>query len=62
VVGARTRTLYLVRHGQYNQADGSTDSLQGLTDLGRQQALQTGRRLRELIGSAPVTARIIVRS
>lgn len=39
-----TRTLYLIRHGQYDRTD--TDELGGsLTENGREQALLTGRAL-----------------
>jgi broad specificity phosphatase PhoE len=43
------RTLYLVRHGRYDWESPSPDKFEGsLTDLGRQQAALTGRRLRTL--------------
>ncbi|KAK0162434.1 hypothetical protein PV327_006210 [Microctonus hyperodae] len=41
------RHLLLIRHGQYNLS-GETDSDRILTDLGRQQAELTGKRLAEL--------------
>ena len=43
-----TRTIYLVRHGQYVAADVFTGKGECLTRLGRQQALRVGRRLREV--------------
>ncbi|KAF7992006.1 hypothetical protein HCN44_010826 [Aphidius gifuensis] len=52
-----TRHLILVRHGQYN-LQGTTDSERVLTELGRQQADMTGKRLAEL--AIPFTT--IVRS
>jgi serine/threonine-protein phosphatase PGAM5 len=40
-----TRTLYLIRHGQYEQADPS-DKLEGaLNDIGREQARLTAERM-----------------
>lgn len=42
-----TRHLLLIRHGQYN-LKGKTDEERFLTDLGREQAALTGRRLAEL--------------
>ena len=42
-----TRHILLVRHGQYN-LKGKIDSEKYLTDLGREQALITGKRLAEL--------------
>jgi len=39
------RTVYFVRHAQYVKADGKLT----LTELGKQQAEATGKRLRELI-------------
>lgn len=50
-----TRHLILIRHGQYN-TDGQTDSERVLTKLGRQQAQQTGKRLREL--GIPITSMV----
>ncbi|XP_045523193.1 serine/threonine-protein phosphatase Pgam5, mitochondrial isoform X1 [Pieris brassicae] len=41
------RHLFLIRHGQYN-VDGNTDKDRILTELGRQQAELTGKRLAEL--------------
>ncbi|XP_040203762.1 serine/threonine-protein phosphatase PGAM5, mitochondrial-like [Rana temporaria] len=41
------RTIFLVRHGQYNVA-GETDSEKVLTPLGREQANLTGQRLANL--------------
>lgn len=43
-----TRTIYLVRHGQYLAADAEGSSGECLTKLGRQQAARIGRRLREV--------------
>lgn len=42
-----TRHLILVRHGQYN-LNGSSDLQRSLTQLGRDQAQVTGRRLKQL--------------
>lgn len=42
-----TRTIILIRHGQYNLA-GEEDKDRYLTDLGREQAALTGKRLKEL--------------
>jgi serine/threonine-protein phosphatase PGAM5 len=42
-----TRHIILIRHGQYN-LDGSTDEENYLTKLGEDQAMGTGRRLKEL--------------
>jgi len=42
-----TRHIILIRHGQYN-LKGQTDPDRYLTDLGREQAVQTGHRLAEL--------------
>ena len=53
--GGGSRTLYLVRHGQYANVDSSDDDAKHtLTPLGREQAAQTGRRLAALLGSTPV--------
>ena len=53
--GAGSRTLYLVRHGQYANIDTSDDDAQHvLTPLGREQAAQTGRRLAALLAGTPV--------
>ncbi|XP_069356643.1 serine/threonine-protein phosphatase Pgam5, mitochondrial isoform X7 [Maniola hyperantus] len=41
------RHLFLIRHGQYN-LDGATDKERVLTELGRQQADLTGKRLASL--------------
>ena len=41
-----TRTLILIRHGQYEKAD--TDKGRVLTELGRKQAWETGAKLKEL--------------
>ncbi|CAG4933145.1 unnamed protein product [Colias eurytheme] len=41
------RHLFLIRHGQYH-VEGTTDSERTLTELGRQQADITGKRLAEL--------------
>lgn len=41
------RNIILIRHGQYN-LQGATDKERVLTELGRQQAKQTGQRLAEL--------------
>lgn len=43
-----TRTLYLVRHGQYIAADPGGGQTERLTPLGRQQAIRVGKRLREV--------------
>ena len=42
-----TRTIILIRHGQYN-LDGEVDEDRYLTDLGKEQAALTGKRLKEL--------------
>jgi len=42
-----TRTIVLIRHGQYN-LDGEVDEERYLTKLGREQAALTGKRLKEL--------------
>ncbi|XP_008548399.1 serine/threonine-protein phosphatase PGAM5, mitochondrial [Microplitis demolitor] len=42
-----TRHLLLIRHGQYN-LNGSTDAERTLTELGRNQAASTGKRLAQL--------------
>ncbi|KAK7871299.1 hypothetical protein R5R35_007574 [Gryllus longicercus] len=42
-----TRHILLIRHGQYN-LDGTRDSERTLTELGKQQAVRTGERLKEL--------------
>jgi serine/threonine-protein phosphatase PGAM5 len=53
--GARSRTLYLVRHGQYANSESSADDAQHtLTPLGREQAAQTGKRLAALLAGTPV--------
>ena len=53
--GTGSRTLYLVRHGQYANSETSKDDAQHtLTALGREQALQTGRRLAALLGDTRV--------
>ena len=53
--GSGSRTLYLVRHGQYANSESSKDDAQHtLTPLGREQALQTGRRLAALLGDVRV--------
>ena len=53
--GARSRTLYLVRHGQYANSESSGDDAQHtLTPLGREQAAQTGKRLALLLADTPV--------
>ncbi|XP_017888948.1 serine/threonine-protein phosphatase Pgam5, mitochondrial-like [Ceratina calcarata] len=41
------RHIILIRHGQYN-IDAKTDTDAKLTDLGRQQAEETGKRLKKL--------------
>jgi len=46
-VPTASRHLILIRHGQYNLA-GNSDSERYLTDLGREQAKNTGIRLAEL--------------
>lgn len=43
-----TRTIYLVRHGQYIAANALVGTTECLTGLGRRQALRIGRRLREI--------------
>jgi broad specificity phosphatase PhoE len=40
-----SKTLYLVRHGQYRGEDAATGTLEVLTPLGRRQAVRLGRRL-----------------
>jgi serine/threonine-protein phosphatase PGAM5 len=53
--GTGSRTLYLVRHGQYANSETSKDDAEHtLTPLGREQALQTGRRLAALLGDTRV--------
>lgn len=42
-----TRHLILIRHGQYN-LDGETDKERILTELGREQAKFSGKRLNDL--------------
>jgi broad specificity phosphatase PhoE len=43
------RTIYLIRHGQYENASAPGEEPDGpLTELGREQATLTGRRLAEL--------------
>jgi len=42
-----TRTIILIRHGQYN-LDGQVDDDRYLTELGKEQAALTGKRLKEL--------------
>ena len=55
--GAGSRTLYLVRHGQYGNVESSSDDAQHtLTPLGREQAAQTGRRLAALLRGTQVAA------
>ncbi len=46
------RTLYLVRHGQYDPADQSNPLGAGLSAVGREQAIRTA----ELLAQVPVTA------
>ena len=44
------RQIILVRHGQYkNEGSGNPDSSRVLTELGRQQALQTGKYLAKFL-------------
>lgn len=43
----KTRHIILVRHGQYDESS-AEDQYRKLTPLGRQQAIQTGKRLVEL--------------
>lgn len=50
------RHLLLIRHGQYN-LDGATDKERILTELGREQAIMTGKRLKEL--QLPITNVVI---
>ena len=45
--GRRIHRIYLVRHGQY--VHGKTDEEKKLTDLGREQAQITGKRLKTLL-------------
>ncbi|CAH2093678.1 unnamed protein product [Euphydryas editha] len=45
--GKSVRHLFLIRHGQYN-LEGATDKERVLTELGRQQADLTGKRLASL--------------
>lgn len=40
--------IILIRHGQYEQNNGNSDEKRVLTELGREQARITGRRLKEL--------------
>jgi serine/threonine-protein phosphatase PGAM5 len=47
-VPGKTRHIILVRHGQYDETF-SEDNKRILTPLGRLQAIQTGKRLRELM-------------
>jgi serine/threonine-protein phosphatase PGAM5 len=47
-----TRTLYLVRHGQYIAGDPVRQQPEVLTTLGRKQAAHIGRRLTEVTFSA----------
>ncbi|QQP36579.1 Phosphoglycerate mutase family member 5 [Caligus rogercresseyi] len=42
------RMLILVRHGQYN-LEGQTDAHKYLTDLGREQAALTGKRIKDIL-------------
>eukprot|EP01012_Entosiphon_sulcatum_P030016 TRINITY_DN36805_c0_g1_i1.p1 TRINITY_DN36805_c0_g1~~TRINITY_DN36805_c0_g1_i1.p1 ORF type:complete len:270 (-),score=32.87 TRINITY_DN36805_c0_g1_i1:19-804(-) len=42
------RIIYLVRHGQYQNELEDDDNIKTLTPTGREQALRTGRRLKEL--------------
>ncbi len=51
-----TRHLVLIRHGQYNLG-GKTDEEKYLTELGRDQAAETGRRLAAL--GVPVTKLVV---
>lgn len=39
------RNILLIRHGQYVYKEGSPDSERVLTELGKEQALLTGKRL-----------------
>lgn len=50
-VKGKTRHIILVRHGQYDETY-SEDEKRILTPLGRLQAIQTGKRLRELMGGS----------
>ena len=43
------KQIVLIRHGQYDHGDGKSDHLQILTPLGRKQAVNTGKRLKEVI-------------
>lgn len=43
-----TRTIYLVRHGQYVSANPEQQTSECLTRLGQKQALRLGKRLREV--------------
>ena len=51
-----TRTLYLVRHGQYANMDAHDDAAHVLTPLGCEQAKATGARLRVLLADTAVVA------
>eukprot|EP01068_Selenidium_serpulae_P016117 Selendium_serpulae@DN6267_c3_g4_i1.p1 len=50
------RQLVLIRHGQYANVGSDDDNAQGLTDLGRQQALQTAKRLKELFPERKISS------
>nr|XP_002132166.1 serine/threonine-protein phosphatase PGAM5, mitochondrial [Ciona intestinalis] len=52
-----TRNIILIRHGQYNLA-GSGDKERYLTELGKEQAIRTGIRLKEL-GLAKLTTHFV---
>ncbi|XP_022687923.1 serine/threonine-protein phosphatase Pgam5, mitochondrial-like isoform X2 [Varroa jacobsoni] len=43
----KSRHIYLVRHGEYNQ-DNEHDALRNLTEKGKEQATLAGKRLQEL--------------
>uniref|UniRef100_H2Y5Y9 Serine/threonine-protein phosphatase PGAM5, mitochondrial n=1 Tax=Ciona savignyi TaxID=51511 RepID=H2Y5Y9_CIOSA len=45
--GKASRNIILIRHGQYNLA-GNDDHERCLTELGKEQAIRTGMRLKEL--------------
>lgn len=47
-VKGKTRHIILVRHGQYDESS-KDDDKRKLTPLGRLQAIQTGRRLKEIM-------------
>jgi serine/threonine-protein phosphatase PGAM5 len=49
IASAGTRTLYLIRHGEYDHHDSLDEHVgKGLVPLGREQAELTGRRLKRM--------------